>query len=162
MQVRIFDDRIEIWNPGSLPKGLTIDDLKSEHRSQPRNTLIADCFYHIKYIEQWGTGTNRMIRLCKQAGTPEPSFTQTHDSFIVTFKRLLTSTKKTPVDRDLNQTQKSILEYIRKHNGASTSELVIHLKMSDRAVQKNLHSLKRILRWTGKSENDPTGKYELR
>lgn len=162
VQIRIFDDRLEIWNPGTLPSGLTLDDLKGEHRSQPRNNLIADCFYHIKYIEQWGTGTNRMIRLCKRAGVPEPSFSQEHNSFIVSFTRALDRGKKTSPDLKLNETQKSILQYIRKHHGASTSDLVHFLQISDRAVQKNLQGLKRLLRWTGKSTNDPSGKYELR
>ncbi|MDP2363011.1 MAG: putative DNA binding domain-containing protein, partial [Ignavibacteria bacterium] len=54
VQLRIFDDRLEIWNPGLLPADIAIDDLKKEHSSIPRNHLIADCFYKIKYIEQWG------------------------------------------------------------------------------------------------------------
>lgn len=88
VQVRIFDNRLEVWNPGVLPQELKIKMLKKEHQSKPRNELIARCFYLIKYIEQWGTGTNRIIRLCKQAKLPEPKFSIKGNSFIVTFYRL--------------------------------------------------------------------------
>lgn len=40
VQVRIFDNRLEIWNPGELPAGMTIDDLRKKHESKPRNRLI--------------------------------------------------------------------------------------------------------------------------
>ena len=59
--VKIFDDQLEIWNPGSLPLDLTVDDLRKSHESKPRNKLIARAFFLIKYIEQFGTGTGRMI-----------------------------------------------------------------------------------------------------
>ncbi|MBU2635775.1 MAG: hypothetical protein KJ963_01620, partial [Bacteroidetes bacterium] len=88
VQVRIFDSRLEVWNPGVLPRDLKIKMLKRDHQSKPRNELIARCFYLIKYIEQWGTGTNRIIRLCKQAKLPEPKFSIKGNSFIVTFPRL--------------------------------------------------------------------------
>jgi ATP-dependent DNA helicase RecG len=58
-QVRIFDDRIEIWGCGALPEPLTVDDLKQSHRSILRNPLIGKCLFLIKFIEHWGTGTNR-------------------------------------------------------------------------------------------------------
>lgn len=87
VQIRIFDDRLEVWNPGELPPEITIESLKKTHVSKPRNELIAKCFYLIKYIEQWGTGTNRIVRLCKEAGLPEPEFNLTAGSFVVTFYR---------------------------------------------------------------------------
>ncbi len=58
---RMFDDRIEIWGVGSLPEPLTTDDLKKEHKSVLRNPALARSFFLIKFIEQWGTGTNRII-----------------------------------------------------------------------------------------------------
>lgn len=87
VQVRIFDNRLEIWNPGELPPEITIESLKKTHPSKPRNELIAKCFYLIKYIEQWGTGTNRIVRLCKEANLPEPQFDLVSGTFIVTFLR---------------------------------------------------------------------------
>jgi len=160
VQVRIFDDRLEVWNPGTLPPGLTLESLKGEHRSQPRNSLIAECFYLIKYIEQWGTGTNRIIKLCKEARLPAPEFAQKAGSFVLMFKK---GRKKKEVVEvlPLNRTQNLILEYIRKHKATSTKDLVKYLGISDRAVQKNLQGMMHLLNWTGKSPSDPTGKYIL-
>jgi ATP-dependent DNA helicase RecG len=164
VQVRIFDDRIEIWNPGMLPAGLTVEDLKSDHRSQPQNSLIAECFYSVKYVEQWGTGTNRMIRLCKDAGLPEPKFEQKAGSFVVTFKkgnrRIVTTAPKSIWK--LNNTQKKIIEYLKRHGKAKTSEIQKHMGISLRAIRRNLKEIAVILNWSGKSPTDPTGKYSLK
>jgi ATP-dependent DNA helicase RecG len=54
VQIRIFDDRIEVWNPGCLPEGLTVEKLKGKHESKPRNKLIARMFFLIKYIRAMG------------------------------------------------------------------------------------------------------------
>jgi ATP-dependent DNA helicase RecG len=164
VQVRIFDDRIEVWNPGTLPKGLTIEDLKGEHRSQPHNTLLAECFYLIKYVEQWGTGTNRMLRLCKDAGLPEPKFEQKAGSFVVTFRHRKKNIAEKEAVRPvrLNETQKKIISYLKKHGQAKTNELVKHIGISRTAIKKNLHAIRSLVQWIGSSDKDPQGKYQLR
>ncbi|OGV66337.1 MAG: hypothetical protein A2498_15315 [Lentisphaerae bacterium RIFOXYC12_FULL_60_16] len=86
VQVRIFDDRLEIWNPGELPAGMTVDDLRREHESKPRNRLIANAFFLIKYVEQFGTGTRRIIDDCRSKGLPEPEFKVRPGTFIATFR----------------------------------------------------------------------------
>jgi ATP-dependent DNA helicase RecG len=163
VQVRIFDNRIEVWNPGTLPKGLTIEDLKGEHRSQPHNTLLAECFYLIKYVEQWGTGTNRMVRLCKTMGLPEPKFEQKAGSFVVTFKHTGKPIlwDKIPTIK-MNVTQRNIIGYLKKHKEASTSDLAKALKISRISIQRNLKGLSQYIGRTGKSMTDPHGKYYLK
>ena len=74
VQVMVFIDRVEIWNSGSLPAQLTIDDLKKPHRSFPGNPLIAEVFYLANYIQKVGSGIIEMVKQCKQAGLPEPEF----------------------------------------------------------------------------------------
>ncbi len=76
ISLAIFDDRLEIWNNGFLPKEITLEDLKHTHESHPRNQLLADIFYNRGFIEAWGTGTIKMLELCKQGGWPEPEFVQ--------------------------------------------------------------------------------------
>lgn len=41
----IFDDRMEVWNNGTLPVPLTLADLRVKHKSYPRNEKIAQVFY---------------------------------------------------------------------------------------------------------------------
>ena len=58
----------------------------SEHRSFPRNLLFAEALYLVRYIERYGTGTGDMIRLCPEAGLPEPDF-QLTDGFVTIIQR---------------------------------------------------------------------------
>lgn len=162
VQIRIFDDRLEIWNPGTLPEGITIESLQGDHRSRPRNELIARCFYLIKYIEQWGTGTNRMINSCKEAGLKDPSFEIKDNDFIVTFYKATRKTKSSEIPIKLNETQKKLVRYILKHKKAKTSDLQKHLDVSIQLVRRYLSDLSTILIWSGKTKTDPTGEYSLR
>ena len=56
--VEVFADRVEIRNPGGLPKGL--DPKKFGIQSFPRNPFIASMLHRVNYIEKAGTGINRM------------------------------------------------------------------------------------------------------
>ena len=74
VQVMLFADRLEVWNPGALPPPLTLDKLRVPHESVPGNPLVARALYLVKYIEQMGTGTLDMIERCVDAGLREPEF----------------------------------------------------------------------------------------
>lgn len=87
VQLSIFDDRLEIWNPGGLPPGLTIAALSREHQSIPRNPLLAQLFFHIRYVERWGRGTIIINEQAKNHGLPPPVFEQRNGSFLVVFRR---------------------------------------------------------------------------
>jgi len=76
VQVMLFSDRVEIWNPGFLPPNLSIDQLRKPHASFPANPLLAEPMYQVGYIERMGTGTGDMIRDCALAGLGEPVFLQ--------------------------------------------------------------------------------------
>lgn len=87
VQVSVFADRIEVWNPGSLPRGLRPEDLAKPHASEPANPLIARPLYLAHYIEGLGTGTLDVIRHCREAGLPLPDFEQRGQQFVVTLWR---------------------------------------------------------------------------
>ncbi|NOR78878.1 MAG: hypothetical protein GQ523_10825 [Methanophagales archaeon] len=70
--IGVFDDRVEITNPGTLPEPLTPEDLKKKHKSIPRNPLVANAFFLIRNIEQWGEGTNKIVKWCLEHGLREP------------------------------------------------------------------------------------------
>ena len=74
VQVMLFSDRLEVWNPGTLPPSLTLEKLRQAHGSVPKNPLLAEPMYLAGYIERMGTGTRDMIRRCTEAGLPEPEF----------------------------------------------------------------------------------------
>lgn len=131
IQVRIYDDRIEIWGCGTLPHPLTVEDLKRDHRSIPRNPLIGDCFFRIKFIEQWGTGTNRIISSCQEHGLPTPLFEQRPDGLIVTLR-------KAALD-----VERAIIDYITNKGSISTRECIQSFNISRGAAQRYLSLLER-------------------
>ena len=86
VQVMLFADRLEVWNPGRLPPALTLEKLRKAHRSVPGNPLLAESLYLAEYIERMGTGTLDMIGRCVDAELPEPQFAVT-DGFVTTVWR---------------------------------------------------------------------------
>lgn len=72
VSVEIFDDRVEIINPGGLPKGLSINDLGKV--SIRRNELIADLFFRLHKVERIGMGIQKMREIMEAAGLPKPAF----------------------------------------------------------------------------------------
>jgi len=86
IKIAIYDNRLEIVSPGSLPNTLTIHEI-FEGRSEIRNRLIAKIFKETGYIEQWGSGIERMVNLCIESNLPKPLLKETGDSVSVTFFR---------------------------------------------------------------------------
>lgn len=76
VQVMLFADRLEVWNPGELPPPLTIADLQRPHASIPRNPLIAESLFLAHYVEKAGSGILDMIARCREAGLAAPAFRQ--------------------------------------------------------------------------------------
>ncbi|WP_010250532.1 ATP-binding protein [Myroides injenensis] len=91
-QIRVYDDKIVFWNEGALPQGLSIEELKGFHASQPRNILIADVCFKGGYIDSWGRGMLKIYNACKEAGLPEPEIKEFQTGLLVTlFKNNLTT-----------------------------------------------------------------------
>jgi len=86
VQVMLFVDRLEITNPGHLTPELSIEKLKQEDTSYPTNPRLAEPMYQAGYIERFGTGTEEMFRLTKEAGLSEPEF-DLEEGFKVTIRR---------------------------------------------------------------------------
>lgn len=82
VQVMLFSDRLEVWNPGALPPALTLARLRRPHASIPRNPLIAGPLFLAGYAERAGTGILDMIARCRAAGLSEPSFRQDGGQFV--------------------------------------------------------------------------------
>ena len=82
VQVMLFADRLEVWNPGRLSPKLTLQKLREPHESYPGNPLLAHPMYLAKFIERLGTGTVDMIERCVEAGLPEPEF-ESSSNFVV-------------------------------------------------------------------------------
>lgn len=114
INIRIYDDRIRIWNIGELPKQLTIEDLKTEHDSIPRNKLMANTFYKAGLIETWGRGTITIIEECKKHGLLEPLIEEKQGGIAITIFSDIYN-EKFLSKLNLNERQKKAIQYIKKN-----------------------------------------------
>ena len=160
VQVRIFDDRIEIWGCGHLPEPLTVEDLKQRHRSILRNPLVGKCFFWIKFIEQWGTGTNRIIDACLDYGLPEPVFEELSGSLVVTLRKGIT--EELLREKGLNERQIKAVSYIREKGGITNKEYQVLFDVSRITATRDFKLLEGegILKRIGKGKRD--SKYVLK
>jgi ATP-dependent DNA helicase RecG len=85
VSVAMYDDRLEIVNPGALRFGFTPEALYQPHESRPCNPLIANVFYRAGIIERWGTGTLNIIDWCRENGNPEPEWRVDVNSVAIVF-----------------------------------------------------------------------------
>ncbi|TXH52946.1 MAG: AAA family ATPase [Bacteroidia bacterium] len=94
--IKIFDDRIEFYNPGKLFGGINIQDLLSgNYTSKSRNKLIAKAFKEIGWIERYGSGIMRIQNICKDYGVIEPVFEEFNNGFrVVVYNKKLKVTDK--------------------------------------------------------------------
>ncbi len=139
VQVRIFDDRLEVWNPGILPEGWDVGLLRQSHPSKPRNLRIADCLYRVGIIEQWGTGTQRMIRECVENGLPEPEFEESGGFFVVRFSKAVS-----PVPSDtsgIKERQARALALMARQGSISRSEYAVLNAVTVRTASSDLRDL---------------------
>ena len=84
--VAMYDDHLEITNPGALHFGITPEKLKVPHESKPWNPIIANVFYRAGIIERWGSGTLNIIDWCAENGNPVPDWQEQAGSVYVTFR----------------------------------------------------------------------------
>jgi len=140
IQISIYDDKFMVWNPGSLPEELTIEDLRTKHASYPRNSIMADVFFKAGLIETWGRGTIKIIEECKKAGLPEPKFEILSGGIAVTFFKDSFSEKQL-MEKGLNDRQIKAVGYL-KVNSKITNSIYRHLfNVSEKTAFRDLDKL---------------------
>lgn len=157
IKIGIFDDRIEITNPGILPFGLTIDAVMSGV-SRLRNRVIGRVFRELKLIEQWGSGINRIMTSCRDAGLETPRFEELGTGFRVTILGEHTGKDKIP------DWQAKLMEFLYENNEISTKDAAHLWKISDRTARTRLRKLVNdgVLTELGTGPKDPKKTYALR
>ena len=106
----LFKDRLEVWNPGRLPQGMTIKKLKGEHSSFPVNPVLANPVYLAGYIEQMGTGTTDIIDSCEAMNLKTPEFHQIED-----FRTILWRAEDIDNENNTNQNIRECRKHLRNN-----------------------------------------------
>lgn len=134
--IAIYDDRVEIENPGTFPRDWDMEKMKSGHCSEPQNPLIATVLYKRKLLESWGRGISLMTEECQKANLPEPEF-KLSQSFVVLIFRYgehnRTSTVQVPHKYHISTTQVQALVNMVEYNTYSVIEMMELLKLKNRS-----------------------------
>jgi len=140
IQLRVYDNKISIWNEGSLPEGLTFESLKRQHPSRPRNPLIADVCFKGGYIDAWGRGTLKIINSCKDAGLPEPDIIGKDGGVLVTIFKDIYSEEQL-IKLGLNERQIKAVLYIKERGKITNKEYRNLSGLSDEGSRIDLNDL---------------------
>lgn len=140
IQIRIYDDHLEITNAGGLPPELTPESLYGPHASLPRNPLLARAFYYAGYIERWGTGTTRIVELCREQALPAPEFRTTpHMMQVIFFKDPYIPEHLRQLG--LNERQIKAVQYVKKRGSITNREYQSTTGVSKATATRELEAL---------------------
>ena len=112
IEVRMFDDRLEVISPGGLPGYMTLENLVDEHYA--RNPRLVDGLFQWGFIESLGLGVDRMIEDMLRAGHPPPIFKATPYSFSVTLKNARERRAAPAWEQRMNERQMRAMRFIQE------------------------------------------------
>ncbi len=154
IQMRVWADKIELWNPGGLPEGFTVETLMQPHESVQRNELIAKVFFLAGFIENWGRGYEKIKSGFEAESLQVPRFEQLHGGFMTTILRekfmainsqnVSENTENGLQKGSQKSSQKSsqkILELIAEDSSITTQQIAETIGVSRRAIAKQVKLL---------------------
>jgi len=143
INLRVFDDRIEIASYGGLPPNTTIDTFMLG-LSMPRNKRLADIFYRLELIEAYGSGIPKMTNIYQDYGQ-HISFKITPSGFLIVLPNLnYAKEKRHEIHSQLSQLDQDLklaVDYVRKNETASRSDLEKILGISRSTASKKIEQL---------------------
>jgi len=164
IQMKVWNDRIELWNDGPLLEGYTIETLLGDHSSKQRNKNIANAFYMAGFIETWGRGIDKIRNGLREAGMPEPSFKEHCGGLLVTIPRSRVFSdliKGDPQNDPQNDTQKltsrqvAILAMVGQDIYVTASTMSKMLNASLSTIRREIRTLNKLgfLQYAGSSKD---------
>ena len=157
VQVAVYDDRVEVTSPGGFFGGLTLEKML-QGRTAIRNTCIANVLSYVELIEHWGTGIQRVLTLCKEAGVKEPEFIDFGDALRVNIYRpsyveptndeandkVIDDVNDKAIDEvKLSKNAIAILKEIRLNPSITRIELAKIINKSESTVDRAIKELKK-------------------
>ena len=150
ISINVFDDRVEIVNPGGLPSGITSKNFGKE--SMRRNLIIADLFHRMGKVERLGSGIGKMRKLMKQSGLKEPVFES--DTFFraIFYRNPEYALKRVPelpgksiqkTSRKHPENIQKIIDVISENPNISMRALMQKLNLTEGSIRHHLFSLKK-------------------
>jgi len=139
-QLRVYDNKLFLWNHGTLPDGITLDKLTMLHSSFPRNPVLAEACFLGGYIDSWGSGIMKIINSCKAVGLPTPAMEEDGGGFrVILFKDRFSEEELQKLG--LNERQIKAISYVKEKRRITNSEYQEINKVSKRTATNDLSEL---------------------
>jgi len=164
IKVAIYDDIVEIVSPGTFPNGLSIEDVMSG-RSELRNRIVANLFRELKYIESWGSGIEKITKLCKEKNVKfeireEPSFVsiifyrKSGELVADSAEKMPNNAEKMPNSAELDEYEDEIVEFLKINTKIFSQDVQKLFNVKERRARKILSNMvkKGILEKIGKTK----------
>ncbi|MDD2583123.1 MAG: putative DNA binding domain-containing protein [Desulfuromonadaceae bacterium] len=153
IKISMFEDKIEINSPGSLPSGISEVEYLRGSMSLLRNPIIASVFFRLNIIEKFGTGISRIIDSYNDSIT-KPSFNISTNSVAITLPL---------IDHDipnLNKDELLVYKELKNNVELTRSEIEIALGYNKSKTTRILKKLtdKNLIKRFG---NGPKTKYNV-
>jgi len=140
IQIRVYQNKIMIWNQGHLPTEWTVENLLKNHSSRPYNPDIANALFRSGYIESWGRGIAKMIELCEQNNQPKPLFEVGSSDFWVVFRKDIYTAEQLEI-LGLTERQIKAVLLAKKQGKITNSDYQATNKVSKRTATNDLTEL---------------------
>jgi ATP-dependent DNA helicase RecG len=142
IMVAIYDDRMEIQNPGMLPFGMTLDDLKAGV-SKLRNRVIARVMGALNMVESWGSGYRRVVDACLAGGYPEPEWLEMSSAFRVVFRPYSepvapSEASDVPVNVPVNSRQEWLIEQLSQGVDIKPAIIVEQWDVTEKTAKRDI------------------------
>lgn len=139
--IKIYNERFEFWNPGTLPDGISIDQLiNGNYISRIRNVKIASTFKEAQLIERYGSGIKRIQQGFAVYGLKAPLFEEFQSGFRVT---VYSETAGTMSGTMSGTTAEKVLELIKGNTQITIPELSKLIKVTERTIERNINQLQK-------------------
>lgn len=155
VQIRIYKDKIRLWNDGALPKEVPLESLFKEHISKPRNPNLANIFFKCGMIESWGRGFEKIAAYCKEENAKIPEIdlslggitvrcfaSEKYVKFMNEYREDFYG-KNDPVNDLVNDPVKSIYELLKIRKNLTYTEIASHIGKSEATVKRYISKLKK-------------------
>ena len=140
IQIKVYKDRILIWNDGQLPDNWTIHNLLKRHSSKPYNPDIANTLFRSGYIESWGRGIEKMMNYCKEAEIPAPNYFFEASDFLVEFRKDIYN-EEFLIELGLNERQLKAVLFTKEKGKITNSDYQDLNEISKRTASNELTEL---------------------
>lgn len=149
IRIFMFDDRIEVYSPGTLPPGVSLEKMRRlESQSVLRNPVVVGVFRDLgsRYIERLGTGIRRMAAEMEAHGLHRPRFEEMSSDFRVTLvgpgERFMAEVGALPAwSRGLNERQLEAMLYVGEHGRITNRQYRDLCKVSNYTAAMDLKAL---------------------